>query len=821
MPYPNHFPLLYKYSFYTIFIGSLLFVHTSGDAQSKIQGLVTDSQNAGIANANVLLLRSRDSLLTKGMVTSKSGAFAFENIAKGKYLITATFTGHDQVYSSPVEVMDKQGVINVGTLHLKAASLLLKDVTVTVKKPLFEQKVDRMVVNVANSITSAGSTALEVLERSPGIVVDRQNSVLSMNGKDGVVVMINGKINRMPISAVVQMLAAMTADNIEKIELITTPPANYDAEGNAGYINIVLKENTQYGTNGSYSLSGGYNKRETSEASINFNHRKGKVNLYGDYSISRLHSKQIFTFYHKVLYEGNVNETTSDALRDYVRLFNNGRLGLDYQVAKKTVIGALFSSYDNRFSLNSHNPGTVHSNQILDTIFKLNNKEVNDWFNYSANVNVQHNFSESEKLTFNLDYIHYKDNNPISYENQYYNGNNAFLYDQQLTSAKKTPINIWVAAVDYAKKLSKKVDMEAGVKSTLSKFNNDVEIDRLSGTAWVKDGSLSAIYDLKEKVYAAYTSFNISVDEKTSVKAGLRYEHTTSNLNSETQKNIVDRRYGNFFPSLFFSRTINDNNAFNLSYSRRITRPTFNDMAPFVIFMDPYTFFSGNPALQPSITDVGSVSYTYKKKMLSLSYSYDANPITNFAPKIDPATNIATLAAENQKNQQTFSANLSIPVELNKWWNMQFNASGNFQQLNGYYKGDNIELKKDNLSLNTTQSFKLPKQYSIELNGFYQTGALFGIYKVNSFGALNIGVQKKLKNEKSNFRFNANNVLNSLVFKPTIDLPDQNLVVKGVLHFQYPSFSVTFTHNFGNQKLKGTRQRSSSAEDEKARVQQN
>jgi len=281
----------------------------------------------------------------------------------------------------------------------------------------------------------------------------------------------------------------------------------------------------------------------------------------------------------------------------------------------------------------------------------------------------------------------------------------------------------------------------------------------------------------------------------------------------------VDRHFGDFFPSLFFSHTINDNNAFNLSYSRRITRPTFNDMAPFVIFLDPYTFFSGNPALQPSITDVGSVSYTYKKKILSLSYSYDANPITNFSPKIDPATNIATLAAENQKNRKTVSLNLSLPFVITKWWNMQFNASGNLQQLNGFYKGDAIVIKQDNLNLTTTQSFKLPKQYSLELTGFYQSGGIFGIYKGSPFGALNIGLQKKLKGDKSNFRFNVNNALNTLVFKPSVNLPDQNLVIRGRLIFEYPSFSVTFTHNFGNQKLKKTRERSSGAEEEKARVQ--
>ena len=264
-------------------------------AQSKVHGVVSDDKGKPIANATVLLLNHKDSSLIKGMLTNASGAYAFENVTAGKYRISSTHTGFKQVYSSSFDSDGLQNV-EVGTLHFSEAEVELKEVTVTAKKPLFEQKIDRMVVNVANSITAAGSTALEVLERSPGIVVDRQNNSLSMNGKNGIVVMINGKINHMPISAVMQMLASMTADNIEKIELITTPPANFDAEGNAGYINIVLKENNLFGTNGSYSLTAGYSRGETTEASINFNHRKGRVNLFGDYSFSRIHSPQLFRF---------------------------------------------------------------------------------------------------------------------------------------------------------------------------------------------------------------------------------------------------------------------------------------------------------------------------------------------------------------------------------------------------------------------------------------------------------------------------------------------------------------------------------------------
>ncbi len=309
-------------------------------AQSEIHGTVADAGGKPIKDASVLLLKSSDSSLVKGMVSDAAGKYTFENINKGSYLVSASFSGMPQVYTKVFELTQDNIKKNLGTISLESADVQLKSVTVIAKKPLFEQKIDRMVINVANSITSAGSTVLEVLERSPGIIVDRQNNTISMNGKNGIVVMINGRISHMPIEALVQLLSGMNSDNVERIELITTPPANLDAEGNAGYINIVLKKNNSYGTNGSYSLTGGYNKGGAlTGASINFNHRNGKVNFYGDYTFLDNRSCQLFSFYHKVTYQNTVTENNSDAHR-HIETFNqNARLGLDYQVSKKTVIG--------------------------------------------------------------------------------------------------------------------------------------------------------------------------------------------------------------------------------------------------------------------------------------------------------------------------------------------------------------------------------------------------------------------------------------------------------------------------------------------------
>ncbi len=793
------------------------FIQQAVTAQSSLHGSVAFSNHAPAINASTLLLHAKDTSLVKAIVCDKDGAYHFNNVADGNYLITASFSGYQQVYSNVIS-LHKNDDTRVSDIILTEQTSLLNEVKVAAKKPFLEQKIDRLVINVANSITSAGNTALEVLERSPGIIVDHQNNTIAMNGKDGVVVMINGKINYMPVSALVQLLNGMSANNIEKIELITTPPANFDAAGNAGYINIVLKENNSYGTNGSYYATLGYSRGPITEAGMNINHRQGSINIYGDISYSRIKGPFEILSVSKISNAGIITETDFTGNRTQVRPNVNSRFGIDWQTSKKTIAGILLSGYANRYAQSENNISNILKNNVADTNIYHQNGEHNNWYNYSGNINLQHNFNETDKLFLNADYIHYYNNQPVNYNSAYYNNDNKFVYNQIFRSGKHTPMNFWVAAADYSKKINKNINLEAGAKQTFSSFDNDISFERLLQNVWMKDDSLSARYKLKEDYSAAYASFDITLNATTEVKAGLRYEHTNSNLGTEDAKNIVDRHYGNFFPSIFISHKIDDNSTVDVSYSRRITRPTFNDLAPFTYYVNANTLLTGNPALQPSLSDNYKFDYTFKQYLFSLSYSNEDNSVQAFQPHADSVTNKVVLTAENLISQKTAAVVIAVPVNITKWWNLQLSITGLWQQSNALYKGGKITLSQSNVNGNANMRFTLPKNFSAEVTGQYQSAQLFGIYRLEPMGSLDIGLKKKLPGRYGAFALTATNILNSNTFKFGVNLPEQNLVNVYTLRFSIPAYKLTYTRNFGKEKLKEKRERSTGAEDEKGRV---
>lgn len=796
----------------------LLFSFELLHAQASLKGRVTDISNDPVLFANVLLLNPTDNSLIRGSVADEQGNFEITLVQPGTYLVRAVMTGFLDHTTSPIDVTQNNGTLPLPDIKLLEDAVQMEGVVVIAQKPLYEQRIDRMVVNVAASITSSGTNALQVLERSPGVIVNRQSNILTLSGKSGVVVMINGRINYMPAEAVVRMLEGMSSDNIEKIEIITVPPAGFDAEGNAGYINIVLKQNLDEGFNGSYGAGVGFGKGIQANANVNFNYRKGRMNLYGDYSYLKESQEQIFHFYRRIMLNADQIETDTRSLRDPDTDNHNARLGLDYQMNDKTVIGLLVSGYDTKWAMDAINTSLQTKNGIPDTNILVENYELNQWKHAGGNVNIQHTFSEGNKLTIDADVLWYKDNNPTDYENAYYDGSGQFLFSNSTRARKLTPIDIKVGKLDYTAALTSKIKMETGVKVTLSHFANDVGVDYLLGDQWVADHDLTALYNLDEEIFAGYVSLESPFGKGYNIKGGLRYEYTASNLGSVEQENIVDRKFGEIFPTLYLSKEFNTNNSINLSYSKRITRPTFNDMAPFVIFIDPYTFFSGNAALQPAIAHKFSAGYKWKTILLNLEYSKEDSSIARFQSTIIPGTNRQLLFAENLEGTDSYTMTLSIPVSPYKWWNMYYNVLAGYQEARKYFGNELTAFSAGGAGFFSTQTFILPANFTFELSGFYGTGGLFGIVKMDPVGAVNVGLQKKFGETGGTLRVGYDDVFHTLRFRGETDHTELNQYFSADLVFQVPTFKIGYSNNFGNQKMKGKRERETGAEEERRRI---
>jgi outer membrane receptor protein involved in Fe transport len=494
----------------------------------------------------------------------------------------------------------------------------------------------------------------------------------------------------------------------------------------------------------------------------------------------------------------------------------DGQAGLDLELSKKTIAGVLLSGNYRNWEMHSPNDAWYSSGGQVDTIVKVDNHEVHNTLYYGANFNVQHSFKPDQKLVFNADYLHYKDKNPNTYDNSYYMHAGGLLYNESVKSDKLTPLEFFVLSLDYNMKLTKKIEMEAGLKGSSSHSTNTVGVSTLEQNEWIEDSLLSGIHYIKEKIGAAYSSFNVRFSDKTSIKAGLRYEYTHTRINSESGQEGVARDYGNLFPSLFFMHSLKDDQSFNFSYSKRIWRPSYSNLAPYVIFLDPKTFQTGNPALQPCIMDALSTSFTYKSKIITLSYDHMSNLI-NETPHVDEASNKMITAVRNTRGGESFTIGLNFPVKVNSWWNMQNNISGFWREQISFYK-EEVRTEARGIFANTMQNFILPKDYSIGISAYYNSGGSWGLYKFRSMGSVDIGFQKKLTKVRATLALNFTNIFNSQKAHMTADLPGQNLLLRNVYLFSYPAINLSFSKNFGNDKIQDKRQRATGAEDEKGRA---
>jgi hypothetical protein len=796
--------------FFTTLLLCLLFTAiTKGlNAQNQLNGNIAEANHQALIGANVLLLNSKDSSLVKGQLSGDNGAFRFDNLDAGAYILRVTMLGFADYMSKIIILEAKTGEKNLAAIELLENASQLNEVQIVAKKPFFEQKIDRMLINVAGSSVNAGGNALQVLQRSPGIMVNKQAGI-SMSGKNGVIIMINGKVSRMPPDAVMAMLEGLNADNIERIELIHTPPASFD---------IVLKQSQDAGLNGNYSINAGYGMREKAGGGGSLNFRRGKVNLFGSGDYNYNVNPQQFGNYRGFYRDGKFLKTDGISVRSPFIVNKNARLGADFQVSPKTVIGVVGTYFDRYWDLKAENNIRYSTDKTIDYQVLMTTNEINKWTSATSNLNFSHQLTPSKTLTADVDYVYYKIHNPSDYDIRYIRSDPTANDNAQLRVSKETPINIVVAKADYTQNLGTDSQFEAGIKASRSFFDNDVRVDdRANGGDWVTNAGLTSHFKLQETVSAAYTAVSFKGNTKTDFKLGLRYEYTNTNLGSVEQPNVVDRQYGRLFPSFYVSRKISEVQQINLSFSRRIGRPGFTQLAPYLIFYDPTTVQGGNPALQPVFVPALRVDYKYKTVGITVEYNLQSPSIRD-QPLVDETTNTQVNRPENIGKTHTTYTMINFPLQPVKWWEIQTTFYAAYQLFDMSYEGQKLRIPTQFVGFNTNNSFRLPKKWSIDVSAFLQSANKSGLVLYKTNGSLNFGLQKDFGERWGKLTFNVTDIFLTNNWYGIADRPDINLLVINDFRESERTFMLTWTNTFGNKKLKGARERERGASEEMRRL---
>jgi hypothetical protein len=791
---------------------SLVFFGSLALAQSSVEGRVINKKSETLSFANVLLLNAGDSSFIQGVVANAEGQYQIKNIDAGSYVLVSTLVGYRKSYGSTFTISDTKGLVQ--DVVLDELSVELNEVTVEAEKPLYEQKLDKLVVNVQNSITSAGNTALEVLQKSPGIVINKQNNTIAMNGKSGVRVMMNGKMIQLPMDAVVQMLDGMSASNIDKIELITTPPARYDAEGDAGIVHIVLKESADLGTSGSAGATLGYRWAEGYGLNFSVNHRTLKAAYFVDYSMTSNRNMHIWEMTRESLSaEGQYTYVNDTSLRKNLTTVHNLRTGGEWKVSKNSSLHLLLTAYRSRWSMDAVTNNHEIQETSAEVLTTMDLNEVNNWQSATGGLRWVTKLNAQSDLSVDFDYLYYRNTNPSDYNNNR-TTTSAPPENELLDVKKSTPITFLIGKVDYSYHPTKPFSFDAGVKAVSSALDNDVTVDVTVDGVTTRNPMFTSFAHLEEKIGAAYFSGKYQPKSGVQMTGGIRYEHTETTITTPAAGKVLDRSYGNFFPSFFIQKELAQQRDIQLSYSRRITRPTFRDIAPFVLFWNPTTFSSGNPALWPAISDGVKVGYHNKAWILSLQYNHSRHEISFFQPTLDESTNTLILRSENLRYLNSFNLSNSYSFDLANWWQVQTNFTLQYQQAQTDHLETNTSIVVYNFNANVVNVIALPRNFSVEVSGYYNSKSVMGISEFLPLGALNAGIQKKFKSN-STLRLSVDDVLYTNVWRVKTDLSQLNFNSRISYDWHMQFIRLSYTFNFGNKKLRSVNVQTGSEEERK------
>ena len=804
---------------------TILTLSISAQAQrgtGKVSGQVIDGNTKTIESATITLLRVKDSSVAKISAANREGKFVFENVSEGQYIVSITAVGHTKGFSEVFEITSANSNVTLKTIELVPLAKNLTGVTVAAKKPLIEQKIDRMIVNVEASITNVGTSALEVLEKSPGVSIDKDGNI-SLKGKQGVQIYIDGRPSYLSGADLAIYLRNLSSNQLDQIEIMTNPPAKYDAAGNAGIINIKTKKTKQFGYSGSISSTWAQGRYPKVNESFTFNYRKNKLNLFTTLGYNHRKNWQDLDIQRKFI-ESSTKEIKShfdqeSRIKEEGQSYN-AKVGFDYFASKNTTFGAVFTGYYNPGKFTNQSDVFISDpNMVLLSNTVANTSNDRKWKNFSTNLNFRQVLDTAgQELTADLDYLTYRSTNNQTLVNAYYDPNGIPTYKADtLLGNLPQDINIYTARVDYTKPLKKGAKFEAGLKTSFVETDNNAIYDSINYGERVQDIGRSNHFIYQENVNAAYVNYSRPFSKKWFGQFGLRLENTNATGDQVTTGQTFDRHYTQLFPTAFIQFKPSDKNSFVLNYGRRIQRPNYQDLNPFILFLDKYTFEQGNPNLQPQFAHNIELTHSYKGFLnTTLNYT-NTTDIINEVLEQNTDRNETYVKKDNIAKQRQYGISVSASGTIKKLWTPNLWANLYNNQFEGIINGDYVKTGATTLQANLQNQFKLGKTLSAELSGYFNSGGVQGVFRIKSFGMVNMGVSKTVFKGKGTFRLTGRDIFRTQKINGEIKYSD----VDASFQQRRDSRQVAlgFTYRFAKGKVGNTQKRKTNgASEESSRV---
>ena len=780
-----------------------------------VSGTVSSAAGAAVEYATITLHRAADSVVVKTEFSDAQGAFRLDAPGSGRYLVSAAQVGFGRSWSPVLDV--PAAGLALPPLRLAAsAATALQEITVTARRPLYERRADRTVVNVADSPLSAGATTLDVLSRAPGITTDATEN-LALRGRSGLLVVVDGK--RVPLAGpgLADYLRSLPAEQVQSIELIGNPPAQYDAQGGA-VVAINLKKDLRFGTNGTYNLSYGRGELGKFGAGLGLNHRRKNLNLFGNYAYADRRNfvrVDLARQYGATPLAPPVSTQQANEQLAHLRT-HSGKAGFDLRLGPRTQLAGAANALASRNSTVTTNQTQVYDarREPLEHYHSVAPQEV-DRPSGSLNLNLRHTLADSANaaaLTADADYGRYRTTRDLRLSRF---ADVPAAPTTLLVGQQRSDLAIGTARLDYTRPLPRRARLETGLKATRIYTSNAVVFTHDESGTPVYDPTISNDFRYDENVNAAYASYRAAHGRAT-LQLGLRAEQT--NLRAEVPGQLLrERHYLQLFPTLLVQRPLGQQQTLVLALARRIDRPSYGQLNPLRAYLDATSYRAGNPELLAQTSYNAEITHTLREKFVSsFSYVRTTRPVVNV---VQPSPDGGRLVVNQDVNLDTehyYALTLTAPVEVAKWLSLYANGVFYYARFLGRLADTPLNRGRAACALTLNSSLTLPHGWSAEVNGQYESGEQYGFEYLRPRGLLAVGLQKSLLNRQGTLRLNATDLLYTQQVRPTSTF--SNFVETFNSRQDTRVVTAAFTYRFGSGKVAAARKRAVGAEDELRRA---